>query len=345
MVVATHSLSATVAVTGSYGIPAPLFRLFDYGQFGVQLFFVLSGWLMFSLYTGRDNFSQKVYWARRWARIWPLWTVFVVATFIFLGNPNPTGNMWASIAMSVLFLGWLTPNLVAVPTGGLTIQQEMGHYALFSVFRKRSPAFLALTVVIGYASAWLANYLLLQVEAGSITSNALQAWLRLNLFNSWPFFLLGGLGLGLYRKWNAGGFKGLFSDSPKTPVMVCLALALLGLSTYSQETPGYFVLGYVIFGVLLAIALNAIPISGHVVRSIGRYSYFMYFFHFWVLRWIENLYRQFDLPGNDQTSIPWNVATLMVIWILAALISWLVGSISWRLFEKPILNLARKYVH
>ena len=103
MVVATHSLSATVAVTGSYNIPAPLFKLFDYGQFGVQLFFVLSGWLMFSLYTGHGDFLQSSYWARRWARIWPLWIVFVVATFAFLTNPNPEGNIWLSLVVIILF--------------------------------------------------------------------------------------------------------------------------------------------------------------------------------------------------------------------------------------------------
>ena len=42
-VIATHSLSATVAVTGSYSIPPPIFRAFDFGQFGVPLFFALSG--------------------------------------------------------------------------------------------------------------------------------------------------------------------------------------------------------------------------------------------------------------------------------------------------------------
>jgi len=71
----------------------------------------------------------------------------------------------------------------------------------------------------------------------------------------------------------------------------------------------------------------------------------MYFFHFWVLRWIEDLYRELDLPGNDQTSVMWNVATLLVIWIVATFVSWAVGWVSWRILEKPILSAARKYVH
>ena len=104
-------------------------------------------------------------------------------------------------------------------------------------------------------------------------------------------------------------------------------------------------LGYVIFGVLLALALNEIPIVGEMLRSIGRYSYFMYFFHFWVLRWIEDLYRGMDLPGDDQTSVTWNIATLLVIWIVATFVSWSVGWVSWRILEKPIVNAARKYVH
>ncbi len=96
---------------------------------------------------------------------------------------------------------------------------------------------------------------------------------------------------------------------------------------------------------LLALALNAIPIVGEMLRSIGRYSYFVYFFHFWVLRWIEDLYRGMDLPGDDQTSVTWNIATLLVIWIVATFVSWSVGWVSWRILEKPIVNAARKYVH
>ncbi len=345
MVVATHSLSATVAVTGSYNIPAPLFKLFDYGQFGVQLFFVLSGWLMFSLYTGHGDFSQGSYWARRWARIWPLWIVFVVATFVFLSNPNPEGNIWLSLAISIFFLGWLTPNLAAVPTGGLTIQQEMGHYTLFALFRKKSAAFLAGTVIVGFLSAVLARYLQQHVDPGSVFGIAITGWLRLQLFNTWPFFLLGGLGLALFRMWSKQGLTGLFPNKVKTPLLVTSALVLVGFSTYSQDTPGYFVLGYVVFGVLLALALNAIPGVGEMLCSIGRYSYFMYFFHFWVLRWIEDFYRGLDLPGDDQTSVEWNTITLVVIWIVATLISWAVGWVSWRILEKPILNAARKYIH
>ena len=344
MVVATHSLSATVSVTGSYAIPTPLFRLFDYGQFGVQLFFLLSGWLMFSLYTGPRPFSNKVYWSRRWARIWPLWIVFVIATFVFLGNPNPDGSLFGSLILTIFFLGWLTPLLVAVPTGGITIQQEMGHYTLFALFRKRSAAFLALTVILGYLSQWTAEYVLTQTDPESFVGVAMSAWLRLNLFNTWPFFLLGGLALALYRRWRTEGFTALFPDSVKTPLLVFVAIGLFSLSTYSQETPGYFVLGYVLFGVLVALTLNALPATGSMIRSIGRYSYFMYFFHFWVLRWIESAYRANDFPGNDQTSVIYNITALVAIWFLATAISWSCGWISWRIFEKPIMRFTQQRV-
>ena len=271
--------------------------------------------------------------------------MFVVATFVFLSNPNPEGNVWLSLAISIFFLGWLTPNLASVPTGGLTIQQEMGHYTLFALFRKKSAAFLAGTVIVGYLSAVLAQFLQQRVDPDSIFGIAINGWLRLQLFNTWPFFLLGGLGLALFRMWSKQGLTDLFPNKVKTPVLVTIALVSVGLSTYSQDTPGFSVLGYVIFGVLLALALNAIPIVGEMLRSIGRYSYFMYFFHFWVLRWIEDLYRGMDLPGDDQTSVTWNIATLLVIWIVATFVSWSVGWVSWRILEKPIVNAARKYVH
>jgi peptidoglycan/LPS O-acetylase OafA/YrhL len=170
-----------------------------------------------------------------------------------------------------------------------------------------------------------------------------EAWLRLGLFGSWPFFLLGGIGLVVYRRWRSAGVTGVFDGRRWTPVMVALAIGCFLLTTYAQDTPSYFVLGYVLTGVGLAVALNAIPYAGPMMRSIGRYSYFIYFFHFWVLRWLENRYRDSSLPETS-TSIAWNVGVLIAMFVIALAMSWAVGWVSWRVLERPALNLAHRAV-
>ena len=343
-VIATHSLSATVAATGSYAIPSTIFMAFDYGQYGVETFFVLSGWLIFSLYATGRPFSQAVYWSRRWARIWPLWAIFLIATYLFYTVDDPGMPVWLAVLLGLLFLGWLSPVLVAVPLGGLTIQQEMGHYLLFSLFRRRSAAFLAGTVVVGYLSGWAVEFLVPRLEPGSLLASASEAWLRLSLFRSWPFFLLGAASFVIWRSWRQGGVRDLLEQRRWTAVVVAVALLLGMLSLYGPQVPGYFVLGYVVITALIALASNVLPLAGPALRSIGRYSYFMYFFHFWVLRWIEDLYRRSSLPGDNSTSTEYNTALLVAIWVVTTAVAWAVGFVSWRLLERRVIALAQKYV-
>ncbi len=336
-VIATHSLSTMVATTGSYRLPMEVFRAFDFGQFGVQLFFVLSGWLMFSLHTGDRPFTQAYYWSRRWARVWPLWVVFLVISYLVFGVPDSGLSPVVGFLLGAFFLGWLNPALVFIPTGGLTIQQEMGHYLLFSWFRRRSVAFLAGVVIVGYLSGLVARVVVALAGDGTLASTIAADWLRLALFNSWPFFLLGGAAFTILRIWRTRGVEGLVPERSWTAVLVALALLLAMISTYAQETPGYFVLGFVVIAAALAVIGNAIPGVGPSLRSIGRYSYFMYFFHFWVLRGIERWY-----TGPKDTTEPYNLLWVFTIFAIATATSWVVGIVSWNLFEKRILAWAHR---
>lgn len=343
-VIATHSLTATIASTGSSLFPPELFRVFSYGEFGVQLFFVLSGWLMFALYTGDKPFSQAAFWSRRWARIWPLWLIFVGISFAVFGAPDSGYPGWLSLVLCALFLGWTSAALVGVPTGGLTIQQEMGHYLLFSLFRRRSVAFLAGTVIVGYATMVAARGVEAVSSDETWVDSVAAAWLRLSIFNSWPFFLLGGAGCALLRTWRRGGIHSLVPHSSGTSLIVGAALVGSLFTTYAQDTPGYFVLGFVLLCAAIAVAANPIPGIGTALRSIGRYSYFMYFFHFWVLRGVERWYPDSGLPYGASTSMVFNVALLMVIAIFTTGVSWAAGLVSWNLLEKRVMAWVHRRV-
>jgi len=341
-VIATHSLSATVAVTQSFAIPTTIFAVFDYGQFGVQVFFALSGWLIFSLYYKREKeISARHYWSRRISRIWPLWAVFVIVYFVIYNIDTEGLPVWVAILLALTFLGWTVGSLAAVPLGGLTIIQEMGHYSLFWLLRKRGiEAFLA-SVIFGYLSFYVAHAF---VSAGYVPQIA-DAWLQLSLYNSWPFFVLGGLAYlaveALKSSQGATGSPVRQVLSAKGAILLLVVLVLGSQSVYAQETPGYFVLGYVVFAVLTGLALNKIPIVNRFSWSLGRYSYFMYFFHFLVLKQLEPIFLDSGLIGDNE-SMNQNLMVLMAMFILSTLISWSVALLSWKIFENPIMNLARK---
>ena len=342
-VIATHSLSATVAVTQSFAIPKVIFSVFDYGQFGVQVFFALSGWLIFSLYYQKEKPQTAAhYWSRRLSRIWPLWALFVVVYFVLYNIDTAGIPTWFAIVLALTFLGWTVGALVAVPAGGLTIMQEMGHYLLFWLLRKRGIEAFLISVVVGYLTYYLAKLLEGSQSVPDFVASSMQAWLRLSLFNSWPFFVLGGVSyLGfqwIKRQHEQSGASFL---RPAGAMWLVAALVLGSLSVYSQETPGYFVLGYVILSALLGVALNRIPVVNRFFWSIGRYSYFMYFFHFLVLRELEPVFVDSGLISANE-SMAQNLVILAAMFVLATLISWAVAMLSWKVFESPIMKIARK---
>jgi len=341
-VIGTHSLSATVAVTQSYSIPKTIFSVFDYGQFGVQVFFALSGWLIFSLYYKKDKQpSAAHYWSRRISRIWPLWALFVVIYFVLYNIDTEGLPTWAAMVLALTFLGWTVGSLVVVPIGGLTIMQEMGHYLAFWFLRKRGIEAFLISVVVGYITFYLAKGIAGIQSVPGVVAWAMDAWLRLSLFNSWPFFVLGGLSyLGLQWLKKQPDQQGNSILSPAGAVWLLIALALGSQSVYAQETPGYFVFGYVILAVLLGISLNRIPLVNRVSWSIGRYSYFMYFFHFLVLRQLEPIFINSGLMSENESMVQ-NLLILFAMFVLATAISWAVALLSWKVFESPIMKVAR----
>ena len=50
----------------------------NFGQYGVELFFLISGWLMGKTYGDSKKFEVNVFARRRIARIFPLWFGFLL---------------------------------------------------------------------------------------------------------------------------------------------------------------------------------------------------------------------------------------------------------------------------
>ena len=148
-------------VDEAFGAPA-LLRLFQPGHSGVDLFFVLSGFIILLVHrrdVGRPERLARYAW-RRFVRVWPLYWLALGAT---LAISVAGGHALPGVGT----LGW---NLTLLPTAGepilgiaWTLQYEALFYLLFGVLLiERRLGIIALAgwlalVMLGLASGWQAG--------------------------------------------------------------------------------------------------------------------------------------------------------------------------------------------
>jgi peptidoglycan/LPS O-acetylase OafA/YrhL len=341
-VVGAHSLSTSTNSVGKFALPPEVAGAFSAGQYGVQLFFALSGWLMFALYRHESSFSHRAYWARRMGRIWPLWIVCVLLYFAIGWVPEQPWSVGVSLLLFAVFLSWVSPTLAGVPVGGVSIELEILHYALFARLRRSGVSALAGSVIGVFVLWLLARGLVGGFPEGSFLHEAGAAWVRLGLQRSWPFFLLGGVSYLVWRRWSAPSSAPIAGSTRRSMLLVTIAVLLMFLTDDgTAQEPMWVPLGFVVLCVMLALALNGLPVLGPATRALGRYSYFIYFAHVFVHQLLIWLYVGMGLPVGEQVGVPLATSVLIGEWVITLVISGAAGSVSWRFFELPILHFAR----
>jgi peptidoglycan/LPS O-acetylase OafA/YrhL len=355
-VVGVHSFQAAVEVSPGAGISdaSRLFVLLSYLRFGVELFFVLSGWLIFSLYYGKAKSRSQDYWRRRLARIWPLWILFTALSLFalyFAWSSTPvegrleTGSvLWflGAFIVCIAFLGWTSAGLWNVPPGGWSIQVEMGHYGLFWLLRKASPRALLTSVLVGYLTFYLAESVQ-GSSASDLLRSAATGWIRLGLFGTWAFFVFGGLSYVLSRRLGGVQLGEIFSIPVRNwPTTLLVALVtLIGLRIPIPLGLTYEALPVVLLLLGASYVIAKFRHSSRLTQSLGRYSYFIYFAHFWLIALLVAVLAD-RIPRDMQPSNGAGVFMTFVLILLVSLgLSWLLAIPSGRYFETPLLRYAR----
>ena len=162
MVVIFHAASVWREKTGA----ASFFGPWDMGWAGVDLFFVLSGFVMVWVTQDRETRGGRaalVFFWKRLTRILPIWWVLCALMgayfLVAYGHPAPppeegaSGRFWLSMAL------W-PQEMLPVLTVGWTLTFEMGFYALFALLilipsRFRLPILLLWGAVILWS--WRVN--------------------------------------------------------------------------------------------------------------------------------------------------------------------------------------------
>ena len=324
-----------LAVGGSHLAPSSVwgFTLFRYGWTGVDLFFVLSGFLI-----GRqlqrelqrtDSVRVPRFLLRRGLRIWPLYFVWVGFLALALGK-------WRGIWPDVTFLSNYFQGQVS---GGWSLSTEEQFYLLVPLL------LLGVQRLFGpKGQAWMPLVLLalmpvVRAVSAAATGERGLAWMYGPIHTHCD-----GLLVGLFLAW--ASVKRPETLSPDHPhpwrwplVAIAAGFVLRGID---QTLFSFTGLGLV-YGGLAALGLRAGPRVRQLTawrgfHILSRLSYGMYLNHFEVLPRV--------LPRLTRALVPivgsgWMLAA--VAYLIAILASALVAAVTFVVIEEPFLALREKW--
>jgi peptidoglycan/LPS O-acetylase OafA/YrhL len=344
------------------GIDVFASRVIGAGWFGVDLFFVLSGFLITGiLYDAkRSAFFFRNFYARRFLRIFPLYYLFlVIILFLFPLWPRIAGPLQISKLQDTQLWFWtyMVNNASGIkqfdaqmPAGSgqfwsLAVEEQFYLVWPFLVLLLSRRMMMGLCAVLVVGALALRYVLTDPVSASFANLNASHVLLPARV----DTLALGALlALGLRGGFDLARLKGIAYGiiAVAAVVLVTLAVRHDGLSTLDRdvETYGFSLLAF-LFASLLVLAVTSRPgdalhrvFTHSSLRFLGKYSYAIYVFH---LAIAFNLAAEFLRRDYARTvfgsQIPFNVCFAILCSAVSIAAAWL----SWHLFEKQVLKLKR----
>ncbi len=315
----------TLAVRAGY---AP--TVFEWGNSGVDLFFVISGVIMV-VTTERRETTAGSFLAHRVARVAPLyWLVTLVVTTIALAAPALMGATRVTpetVAKSLAFIPFQRADGFARPIVfvGWTLNYEMAFYVLFAagMFAGRRMLGLMLTL-------------------GALLGLALLGWLArpagtLGAFYTQPIILEFGMGMVL------GALLPRAPSGPRIiPAATALALAAFGVMLAAPALwPGidraaaFGLPAMVIVACALVLEKAGWAVTWPLAKRLGDASYATYLTHFFVTQAALKACERLHISGGLPLLGVGAAALVAVAAVGVAVNSWV---------EKPLNRAARRTI-
>lgn len=331
-VVAFHALSVERKYSG--GDPF-LPDILNFGQTGVDLFFVISGFIMVTVTQGRFGSAKELYrflWSRV-TRIYPTyWFYFFITAAIFLVKPawvNASQGNNAQLVTS--FILWPTQQLPLVMVGWSLIH-ELWFYLVFAVLLLFSQRWL-LPVLLFWAALVITGNFIFDLHS-------LSPAILIILHSYTLEFIIGAL---LAWAFHRNLFAGASTDIVWIGV-ICILLCGF-LAAYSADVvvfqEGVLRAGLLglFYGLLvLGLALleqRRVLLVPRFLQFIGDISYTVYLSHVLVLSAIGRLW---VLTGPRVETQMDNLVVLMLM--LIAVIGY--GWVGYRLIELPAVDMSHR---
>lgn len=325
------------------------------GWVGVQLFFTLSGLLITGILLdsrGRHGYFRSFY-LRRTLRIFPLYYAFVAGA-VFVAAPLAWSAAWAAQVRANQWPYWLYVSNWTQPfqieIHGLThlwsLAVEEQFYLIWPLMAfwlgRRGLARLAIAMLIA------GPFIRYGLRATGLPIDATYFF----TIARWDALAAGALLAALLRDERGRALVSRWTGRLTAILLLALGALIVIQRGFHSDDLLITVVGQSIIGLLsaclLAYAVDEGParirgltrvLSSRGLRTLGKYSYAMYIFHFPIHHALKIPLGPWVADSDDPLKIVRTLAYLVLVLVL----SFTAALISWRLIEKPFLDLKERW--
>ena len=332
-------------------ISSLLYFLFSNGNLGVNIFFVLSGFLITFLLIKEKEFKQNIslknFYVRRILRIWPLFylcvflgfAVFPLFKYGTIPSPFEVSSFWSYIFFAGNFnfikIWPAAPDALNLLVLWSVAVEEQFYFAwpiILKYFSKKIYPHIFIVIIAGtlvFRSFFTANYPVLHFHTFSVIGDMALGGLAAYLCSSpSPFYnfivnMKRGLIIAIY----------------------CLGIIMILFKNYIFFYPVALVPERILLGSFFAFIIveqnfskkSFFKFSGFkIISSLGIYTYGLYCLHFFGILIVEKVIEKFQIPTGS-------LFPAILSSLAALLITILLSYISYHLFEKWFLKLKDRF--
>lgn len=327
------------------GIGDWFFKLWEQvGWIGVDLFFVLSGFLvsglLFKEYQSSGKINLRLFLIRRGFKIYPAYYLLILCTIVFyffvLNHTLSAKVVWVQLLFlqNYSFLLW-------GHTWSLAVEEHfyflIGLFLLICSKKKLSDPFKVLTGAFFFVAIACLMMRLLNFFYGNglyaHTTHLFPTHLRIDS-------LMFGVYLSYLHHFHFLKIKQFITSFKDKIIFISCLLILPVLLFELEKTPFIYTFGltmlYVGFGGMLMVFLYCVRLEGGIfdlLAKIGFNSYSIYIWHIPIVQWVVSPMVHFTGTGN------FGLIFLMVLYLFLAVS---LGIVMARLVEIPFLNYRDK---